>query len=60
MSLAALWNGAPVVESAASRLTTLAARMTTQPQFLAIITADGPTYTRPDGVHVISVAHLGP
>ncbi|MCL2483448.1 MAG: DUF4143 domain-containing protein [Propionibacteriaceae bacterium] len=51
---------APVVESAATKLTTIAARMTTQPKFLALITADGPTYTRRDGVHVISVAHLGP
>jgi|GEM_PF-3769089 len=40
--------------------TVLAGRMSSRPQFLAIVVADGPTYARPDGVHVISVTHLGP
>jgi len=48
-----------VLDAAAANLLALSARMTSQPRFLAIVTADGATYTRPDGVHVISVARLG-
>jgi len=47
------------LDSAAANLLSITRRMTTQPRFLAIITADGATYTRPDGVHVMSIAHLG-
>lgn len=49
-----------VLDAAAASLRAIESRMTSQAQFLAIVTADGPTYTRPDGVHVVSVAHLGP
>jgi predicted AAA+ superfamily ATPase len=49
-----------VVDAAAAKLLALAGRMTSEPQFLAIVTADGPTYTRPDGVHVIGITQLGP
>ena len=49
-----------VVDSAASNLLAIAARMASRPKFLAVLVASGPTYTRPDGVHVVSVAHLGP
>jgi len=48
-----------VLDAAAANLLSIARRMTSHPRFLAIITADGPTYTRPDGVHVLSIAHLG-
>ena len=50
----------PVVDAAAAGLCAIASRMTSQPRFLAIVTADGPTYTRSDGVHVIAVTDLGP
>jgi predicted AAA+ superfamily ATPase len=48
-----------VLDSAATKLAAIAARMTSRPQFLGIITAVGPSYTRPDGVHVIPITHLG-
>ena len=49
-----------MLDAAAANLSAIAARMDTRPEFLAIVTADGPTYTRPDGVRVVSVAQLGP
>ncbi|MCL1898524.1 MAG: DUF4143 domain-containing protein [Micrococcales bacterium] len=48
-----------VLDLAAANLLSISRRMTSQPQFLAVITANGATYTRPDGVHVLSIAHLG-
>ncbi|MDR0626200.1 MAG: hypothetical protein LBG11_02895 [Bifidobacteriaceae bacterium] len=48
------------LDAAARQLTAIAARMTSDPEFLALVTAGGPTYTRPDGVHVVSVTKLGP
>jgi len=48
-----------VIDAAAAKMLSIAAKMTTSPKFLAIVTANGPTYTRPDGVHVISIGHLG-
>ena len=50
----------PVVDAAAASLRAIASRMTGQPKFLAVVVADGPTHTRPDGVHVIAVTDLGP
>jgi predicted AAA+ superfamily ATPase len=49
-----------VLDTAASGLISIARRMTTEPRFLAIVTADGTAYTRPDGVHVIPLAALCP
>ncbi|MDR0415830.1 MAG: DUF4143 domain-containing protein [Propionibacteriaceae bacterium] len=49
-----------VVDAAATRLLAISARMSTRPRFLAVVTGDGPAYTRRDGVHVVSAAHLGP
>lgn len=48
-----------VVDRAADKITSIAQRMRTPPNFLAIVTANGPSYTRPDGVHVLSIARLG-
>ncbi|MDR1851591.1 MAG: DUF4143 domain-containing protein [Propionibacteriaceae bacterium] len=54
-------SGTPtILDTAAANLTAIARRMTRAPQFLAIITASGPTYTRKDGVHVVSITQLGP
>ncbi|MCL2781266.1 MAG: DUF4143 domain-containing protein [Actinomycetia bacterium] len=55
-----LTGASAVLDAAASNLLASAARMTSQPRFLAVITAVGPTYTRRDGVHVIPVTQLGP
>ena len=49
-----------VIDRAANALHAIAARMTTTPRFLAIITATGPSYTRPDGVGVLAITHLAP
>ncbi|MDR2975368.1 MAG: DUF4143 domain-containing protein [Propionibacteriaceae bacterium] len=49
-----------VLDDAASGLINIARRMTSDPRFLAIVTADGTAYTRPDGVHVIPLAALCP
>ncbi|MDR3201644.1 MAG: hypothetical protein LBT54_00660 [Bifidobacteriaceae bacterium] len=49
-----------VIDAAARGLLAIAARMTSRPRFLAVLTADGPAYTRADGVRIVSVAHLGP
>ncbi|MDR1078697.1 MAG: DUF4143 domain-containing protein [Propionibacteriaceae bacterium] len=49
-----------VLDAAAANLLAIAARMTSQPKFLAIVTGDGVAYTRSDGVHVIPVADLAP
>ncbi|MCL2803754.1 MAG: DUF4143 domain-containing protein [Micrococcales bacterium] len=48
------------IDNAAAKLLAIAARMTSRPRFLAILTGDGPTYCRADGVHVVSVTELGP
>ncbi|MDR1825342.1 MAG: DUF4143 domain-containing protein [Bifidobacteriaceae bacterium] len=48
------------LDGAAGKLLAIAGRMTSQPKFLGIITAMGPSYTRPDGVHVVPITHLGP
>ena len=48
-----------VLDAAAARLRAVAARMTTTPHFLAIVTADGRAYTRADGVHVVPLGALG-
>jgi len=49
-----------VLDAAAANLVAIAGRMTTPPQFLALVTADGVAYTRPDGVHVVPLSVLGP
>jgi len=49
-----------VVDRAAAGLLAIAARMTSRPRFLAVVTGDGVSHTRPDGVHVIPVADLAP
>jgi len=61
------WGGIEVkqgthnFDEAAENLTRLKNKVTTQPSFLAILTASGRTaYTREDGVHVIPLDCLGP
>lgn len=49
----------PVLDEAAAKLKALSTRMTSQPRFLAIVTAVGLAYTRADGVHVVSSTQLG-
>ncbi len=49
-----------VLDSAAAGLLGVSARMSSQPRFLAIVTADGTAYTRPDGVHVVPLGALCP
>ncbi|WP_250445775.1 ATP-binding protein [Actinotalea sp. C106] len=49
-----------VVDAAASGLLALTRRMRRPPAALAVVTATGPSYQRPDGVDVISVLNLGP
>lgn len=54
-------SGAPnVLNIAAAGLLRIAAAMRTKPESLTIITATGPSYTRPDGVNVTSILNLGP
>jgi hypothetical protein len=54
-------SGAPnVLNIAAAGLLQIAAAMRTKPESLTIITATGPSYTRPDGVNVTSILNLGP
>lgn len=54
-------SGRPeVLDGAASRLLRLADRMRTPPSALAVMTATGPSYRRPDGVFVTSILNLGP
>ncbi|MCL1801122.1 MAG: DUF4143 domain-containing protein [Promicromonosporaceae bacterium] len=48
------------IDAAATNLLAISARMRSQPNFLAIVTANGPTYSRPDGVRVVSIGHLAP
>jgi len=48
-----------VIDDAAEKLVRISARMSRPPRFLAIVTGTGASYTRPDGVHVISIRHLG-
>jgi len=48
------------LDTAAAKLLAIAARMTTKPRFLALITAEGRAYTRPDGVHVLPLPALRP
>ena len=49
------------LDRAAQALVNLAAKFTTAPPpvALGIMTATGPSYTRPDGVHIINIQHLG-
>lgn len=49
-----------VIDPAAAGLLRIASRMRTPPAALAVVTATGPSYRRPDGVHVISILDLGP
>ncbi|MDR0945684.1 MAG: DUF4143 domain-containing protein [Bifidobacteriaceae bacterium] len=49
-----------VLDQAAAQLLRIAGRFTVDPRFLAIITGGGASYTRPDGVHVISALSLAP
>jgi len=49
----------PVIDAAAAGLRAITDRMASRPRFLAVVTADSPTYTRLDGVHVIAVTDLG-
>jgi uncharacterized protein len=54
-------SGAPdVLNIAAAGLLRTANAMRIKPESLMIITATGPSYTRPDGVNVTSVLDLGP
>jgi uncharacterized protein len=54
-------SGVPeVLNIAAAALLRIADVMRTKPESLTIITATGPSYTRPDGVNVASVLDLGP
>jgi predicted AAA+ superfamily ATPase len=47
------------IDATAANLLAITKTTRTTPTFLAIITSTGPSYTRPDGVHVIPVTHLG-
>lgn len=49
-----------VVDSAAAGLLRIARHMRTPPTALAVVTATGPSYRRPDGVNVISIQDLAP
>ncbi|CAL8967729.1 putative protein [Cellulomonas sp. T2.31MG-18] len=51
---------AEIVDGAASGMLRLAERMRTPPSALAVVTATGPSYRRPDGVVVTSILDLGP
>jgi predicted AAA+ superfamily ATPase len=51
---------AAVLDPAAAKLARIASRMARPPRFLALVTASGPSYTRDDGIHVVSIQHLGP
>jgi predicted AAA+ superfamily ATPase len=54
-------SGAPdVLDIAAAGLLRIADVMRTKPESLTVITATGPSYTRPDGVNVASILDLGP
>lgn len=55
-----LGSSPTVVEAAATNLRAIAASMTSQPRFLAVVTATGPSHTRPDGIHVIPIDAIGP
>lgn len=46
------------LDAAVANLLSITRRTTSYPRFLTIITADEPTYTKPDGVHVIFIAHF--
>ena len=54
-------SGAPdVLNIAAAALLRIGNVMRTRPESLTIMTATGPSYTRPDGVNVASILDLGP
>jgi len=54
-------SGAPaVLENAAAGLLRIADVMRTKAASMTIVTATGPSYTRPDGVNVASILDLGP
>ena len=58
-----LGGGAAVIDRAAANLASFAAKVDVQsagqPRFLAVITADGYAYRRPDGVFVVPLGVLG-
>lgn len=49
-----------IVDAAATGLQAIARRMRRPPAALAVVTATGPSYRRPDGVYVVSLLTLGP
>lgn len=54
-------SGAPeVLDSAATGLIRIAKAMRRPPASLTIVTATGPSYSRPDGVNVTSILNVGP
>jgi predicted AAA+ superfamily ATPase len=54
-------SGRPeIIDGAASGMLRLTERMRTPPSALAVVTATGPSYRRPDGVVVTSIVNLGP
>jgi predicted AAA+ superfamily ATPase len=55
-----LSGAADVLDIAAAGLLRIADVMRTKPESLTVITATGPSYTRPDGVNVASILDLGP
>jgi len=59
-----LGTAASVIDQAAKNLKALASKVDTQssgePKFLAVVTATGYAYTRPDGIHVIPISTLRP
>ena len=55
-----LSGAAGVLDSAAAGLIRIAKAMRRPPASLTIITATGPSYTRPDGVNVASILDIGP
>jgi predicted AAA+ superfamily ATPase len=53
-----LTQDAEVIDVAAGNLVKIAAKMRSKPKFLCIITANGYSYTRADGVHVVCITDL--
>ena len=53
--------GAAAIDQGAASLIRLATQVTgPSPTFLAVVTGSGVGYTRPDGIHVLPIATLGP
>ena len=55
-----LSGAADVLDIAAAGLLRIGAVMRAKPESLTIVTATGPSYTRPDGVNATSILNLGP